>query len=144
MLGLHNHIQICNSNTMSPANENNYEGSPKLQCSTYVVLRVTTKNAFEHIVGLIQSYLTELNMFVKEKEMSSVNARTCLAIIGTTANWCPVSLRKTLHKDLERHMENLQTSGRVDKKFGHHGVPVFLLRKNKMRMDELSHEQAGC
>ncbi len=42
MLGLHNHIQICNSYTMSPVNGNNDEGNPKLQRPTYVVLRVTT------------------------------------------------------------------------------------------------------
>jgi hypothetical protein len=107
MLSLHNHIQICNLYTMSPANRNDDEGNPKLQCPTYVVLRVTTKYAFDHIVGLIQSYLTEMNMFVKEKEMPNLNTRTRLAIIGTTANWCPVSLRKTLHKDLEHHVENL-------------------------------------
>ncbi len=132
MLGLHNHIQICNSYTMSPANRNDDEGNPKLQCLTYVVLQVTTKYAFDHIVGLIQSYLTEMNMFLKEKEMPSLNTRTCLAIIGTTANWCLVSLRKTLHKDLEHHVENLQMSGRVDTKFCHHA------------QDELSHEQAEC
>jgi hypothetical protein len=53
MLGLHNHIQICNSYTMSPANRNNDKGNPELQCPTYVVLWVTTKYAFDHIVGLI-------------------------------------------------------------------------------------------
>ncbi len=138
MLGLHNHIQMCNSYTMSPANGNDDEGNPKLQRPTYVVLQVTTKYAFEHIVGLIQSYLTEMNMFVKEKEMPSFNTRTRLAIIGTTANWCPVSLRKTLHKDLERHVENLQTSNRMDTKFCHHGVSAFLLQKNKMRMPKMN------
>ncbi len=92
MLGLHNHIQICNLYTMSPANGNNEEENPKLQCPTYVVLRVTTKYVFDHIVSLIQSYLTEMNMFVKEKEMPSLNTRTLLAIIGMTADWCPVSL----------------------------------------------------
>ncbi len=138
MCGLHNHIQICNLYTMSPANGNNDEGDPKLQRPTYVVLRVTTKYAFDHIVGLIQSYLTEMNMLVKEKEMPSINTRTHLAIIRTTANWCPVSLRKTLHKDFERHVENLQTSSRVDTKFCHHGVPVFLLWKNKMWMPKMN------
>ncbi len=73
-------------------------------------------------------------MLVKKKEMPSLNTRTRLAIIGTAANWCPVSLRKTLYKDLEHHVENLQTSGWVDAKFRHHGVPAFLLRKNKRRM----------
>jgi hypothetical protein len=107
---------------------------PKLQRPLYVVQRVSTKYAIDHIVGLIQSYLTEMNMFMKEKEMPSLNTRTCLAIIGMTANWCPVSLQKTLHKDLERHAENLQTSGRVDTKFCLHGVPLFLLRKKKMQM----------
>jgi hypothetical protein len=102
------------------------------------MLRVSTKYAFDHIVGLIQSYLTEMNMFVKEKEMSSLNTRTHLAIIGTTANWCPVSLRKTLHKDLELHLENLQTSGWVDTKFCHHGVPALLLRKNKMWIPKMN------
>ncbi len=76
MLGFHNHIQICNSYTMSLANRNNDEGKPKLQCPTYVVLQVITKYAFDHIVGLIQSYLTEMNMSVKEKEMPSLNTRT--------------------------------------------------------------------
>jgi hypothetical protein len=105
MLKLHNHIQICNSYTMSPVNGNDDEGNPKHQRPTYVVLRHTTKYAFDHIFGLIQSYLTEMNMFVKEKEMPSLNTRTCLAIIGTTADWCPVSLWKTLHKDLEHHVD---------------------------------------
>jgi hypothetical protein len=138
MLCLHNHIQICNPYTMSLANGNNDKGNPKLQCPTYVVLRVTTKFAFDHIVGLIQSYPTEMNMFVKEKEMPSLNIRTHLAIIGTTANWCLVSLQKTLHKKLEHHIENLQTSGRVDAKFCHHGVPAFLLWKNKMQMPKMN------
>jgi hypothetical protein len=107
MVGIHNHIHICNLYTMSPENGNDDEGNPKFQCPTYVVLRVTTKYAFDHIVGLIQSYLTEMNMFVKEKEMPSLNTWTCLAIIGTTADWCPVSLRKILHKDLDCHVESL-------------------------------------
>jgi hypothetical protein len=67
MLGLHNHIQICKSYTMSLANRNDDKGNHKLQCPTYVVLQVTTKYAFDHIVGLIQSYLTKMNMFVKER-----------------------------------------------------------------------------
>ncbi len=138
MLGLHNHIQVCNLYTMSPGNRNNDEGNPKLQCPTYVVLRVTTKYAFDHIIGLIQSYLTEMNMFVKQKEMPSLNTRTHTAIIGTTTNWCLVSLRKTLHKDLEHHVENLQTSGWVDTTFCHHGISAFLLRKNKMRMPKMN------
>jgi hypothetical protein len=138
MLVLLNHIQICNLYTMSPANKNDDEGNPKFLCPTNVVLRVTTKYVFDHIVGLIQSYLTEMNMFVKEKEMPSINTRTCLAIIGTTADWCPVSLQKTLHKDLEHHMENLQTSAQVDVKYCHHGVPAFLLWKNKMRMSKIN------
>ncbi len=138
MFGLHNHTQICNLYTMSPANGNKYEGNSKLQRPTYVVLREATKYTFDHIVGLIQSYLTEMNMFVKEEEMPSLNTRTCLAIIRTTANWCLVSLRKTLHKDLEHHVENLQTSSRVDTKFCHHGVPAFLLRKDKMRMPKMN------
>jgi hypothetical protein len=49
MLDLHNHIQICNLYTMSPANGNNDEGNPKLQRPTYVVLWVTTKYDFDHI-----------------------------------------------------------------------------------------------
>ncbi len=134
MLGLHNHIQICNLHTMSPANGNNDKGNPKLQHPTYVLLQATTKYTFDHIVGLIQSYLTEKNMFVKEKEIPSLNTRTRLDIIGTNADRCPVSLWKTLHKDLECLVENLQTSIRVDAKFCHHRVPAFLLRKNKMRM----------
>jgi hypothetical protein len=138
MLGLHNHIQICNSYTMSPANKNDDEGNPKLQPPTYVVLGVTTKYPFDHIVGLIQVYLTRMNMFVKEKEMPSLKTRTRLAIIGRTANWCPASLQKTLHKDLERHMENLQMSSWVDTKFCHHGVPAFLLPKNKMWMPKMN------
>jgi hypothetical protein len=138
MLGLHIHIQICNSYTMSPANENDDEGNPKLQCPIYVVLRITTKYAFDHIVHLIQSYLTEMNMLVKEKEMPSLNTRTCLTIIGTTANWCPVSLWKTLHKDLECHVENLQTSGRGDTRFFHHSIPTFLLQTNKMQMPKMN------
>jgi hypothetical protein len=138
MLGLHIHIQISNLYTMSPANRNNGKGNPKLQRLTYVVLQVTTMYAFDHIVGLIQSYLTEMNIFLEEKEMRSLNTRTRLAIIGMTANWCPVSLRKTLHNDLERQVENIQTSGWVDAKFLQDRVPAFLLLKNKMRMPKMN------
>jgi hypothetical protein len=35
-------------------------------------------------------------------------------------------------------MENLQTSGWVDTKFCHHGVPAFLLWKNKMQMPKMN------
>jgi hypothetical protein len=31
-----------------------------------------------------------------------------------------------------------KTSGRVDTKFCHHGVPTFLLRKNKMWMSKMN------
>jgi hypothetical protein len=113
-------------------------GSPKLQCPTYVVLQVTTTYAFDHIVDLIQSYLTKMNMFAKEKEMPSLNSRTRLAIIGTTTNWCPVSLQKILHKDLERHVEKFQTSGRVDAKVYQNGVPAFLLWRSKMWMPKMN------
>ncbi len=116
MLGLHNHIQISNLYTMSLANGKDDKGNLKLQHPTNMVLWVTTKYACDHIVGLIQSCLTEMNVFVKKKEMLSLNTRICLAIIGTTANWCPVSLQKTLHKDLERHVEKLQMSGQVEAK----------------------------
>jgi hypothetical protein len=57
---------------MIPANRNDDEGNPKLQFLIYVVLQVTTKYAFDHKVSLIQSYLTEMNMFVKEREMPSL------------------------------------------------------------------------
>jgi hypothetical protein len=107
MLRLHIHIQICNSYTMRPAKRDDDEGNPKLPRPTYLVLWVTTKYAFDHIVGLIQSYLTEMNMYVKEMEMPSLNTRARLAVIGTTANWCAVSLWKTLHKDLECHVDRL-------------------------------------
>jgi hypothetical protein len=115
--GLHNHIQINNLYTMSLANGKDDKGNPKLQRPTYAVLQVTTKYAFDHIVGLIQSYLTEMNMFVKEKGMPSLNTRTRLAIIETTADWCPVSLQMMLHNDLVHHMEKLQMSRQVDAEF---------------------------
>jgi hypothetical protein len=70
--------------------------------------------------------------------MPSLNTRARLAIIGTTANWCPVSLQKTLHKDLECHLEKLQMSRLVDAKFCHHGIPTFLLQKNNMRMPKMN------
>ncbi len=56
-------------------------------------------------------------MFVQEKDVQSLNTRTHLATIGTTANCCPVSLWKMLHKYLEHHIEKLQMSGWVDVKF---------------------------
>jgi hypothetical protein len=77
-------------------------------------------------------------VFAKEKEVPSLNTRTHLAIIGTTADWCPVSLWMMLHKDLEHHVERLQMSGQVDAKFQHHRVPAFLLKKNKMQMPKMN------
>ena len=138
MMGLHNHVQIGNSYTMSPANGKDKDGNPKLQRPTYVVLQITTKYVFEHIVGLIQSYLTEMNVYVKEKEIPSLNMKTRRAIIGTTADWCPVSLRITLLKDLEQHVEILQKSARVERRFQGLGVPAFLLRKKNMQMPKMN------
>ncbi len=103
-----------------------------------MVLQVTTKYTFDHIVGLIQSYLTEMNVFVKEKEMPSLNTRTCLAIVGATANLCPVSLRIMLHKDLEHPVEKLQMSSRVNSKFQYHKVPAFLLKTNRIQMPKMN------
>jgi hypothetical protein len=137
-LGLHNHIQISNLYTMSPANGKDEESKLKLQCLTYVVLRITTKYAFEHIIGLIQSYLNEMYIFVKEKEMPSLNTRTCLANIGMTVDWCSVSLWLNLHKDLEQHVEVLQKSGQEEPKYCQMGVPAFLLYKNKMQMPKMN------
>ncbi len=37
-----------------------------------------------------------------------------------------------------RHVENLQSSSWMDDKCNHHGVPAFLLRKNKMRMPKMN------
>jgi hypothetical protein len=70
--------------------------------------------------------------------MLSLNTSTCLAIIVTTATWCPVPLWITLHKDLEWHVGKLQKSGQVDAKFQHNGVPAFLLQKNKMQMPKMN------
>jgi hypothetical protein len=117
MLSLHNHIKISNLYIMSPANMKDDKGNPKLQCPTYVVLWVTTKYIFDHIVCLIQSYLTKMNMFVKEKKIPSLDTMTHLAIIGMTTDWYPESLWKTLHKDLELHVEKLQMSGWMMLKF---------------------------
>jgi hypothetical protein len=73
-----------------------------------------------------------------KRRCRGLNTRTRLAIIGITANWCPVSLQKTLHKDLENHVKKLQTSRQVDIKFCHHRVPAFLLQKNKMRIPKMN------
>jgi hypothetical protein len=35
-------------------------------------------------------------------------------------------------------MENLPTSGQVDTKFCHHGVPAFLLQKDKMQVPKMN------
>ncbi len=71
MLRLHNHIQICNSYTMSMANRNDDEGNLKLQRPTYLMLRVTTKYAFDHTYDLIQSYLPEMNMYEEKGDAKS-------------------------------------------------------------------------
>ncbi len=86
-------------------------------------------------------------MFVKKKEKPSLNTRAHLSIIGMTADWCPVSLRKTLHKDLERHVENQPTDKRPG---GYQILPprgsrlLAPEKQNADAQDELPHEQAGC
>jgi hypothetical protein len=68
MIGLGNYVQIGNAYTMSPAFGTDDEGNPRVQRPTYVVFRVYTKYDFDHIIGLIQSSLYEMNVIVEIKD----------------------------------------------------------------------------
>lgn len=139
MIGLGNYVQISKAYTMSPAFRNDDEGNPKLQRPTYVVLRVTTRYEFVHVIRLIQSSLYDMNTIVKEKDMPSLNTRTRIALVGTTSEWCPVLLRQALSKELAKHAEKLHRSGCLDVKYCNKSVPPFSLHKNKMRMPKMNH-----
>jgi hypothetical protein len=116
---------------MRPAFGKDEEGNPKLQHQTYVVLRVTTLYDFDHVIGLIQSSLYDMNNKVKEKDMPSLNTRTRIAIVGTTSEWWPTSLRQALLKDLKKHAKKLHKSGCLDVKHHNKPVPPFLLHKTR-------------
>ena len=139
MIGLGNYVQIGNAYTMSPAFGTDDDGNPRLQRPTYVVFRVYTKYDFDHVIGLIQSSLYEMNVIVKVKDMPSLNTRTRMALIGTTSEWCPASIHDALSKALTKHAEKLQKSGSLDLKHRHKPVPPFSLRKNKMKMPKMNH-----
>ena len=76
MIGLGNYVQIGNAFTMSPVFGTDNDGNPRVQRPTYVVLQDYTKYDFDHVIGLIQSYLHEINVIVKIKDMPSLNTRT--------------------------------------------------------------------
>ncbi len=114
MIGLGNYVQIGNAYTMSPAFGTDDDGNPRVQRPTYVVFRVYTKYDFDHVIGLIQSSLYEMNVIVKIKDMPSLNTRTRMALIGTTSEWCPVSIHDALSKALTKHAKKLQKSGCLD------------------------------
>ena len=76
MIGLGNYVQIGNAYTMSPAFGTDDDGNPRVQRPTYVVFWVYTKYDFDHVIGLIQSSLYEMNIIVKIKDMPSLNTRT--------------------------------------------------------------------
>jgi hypothetical protein len=144
MLGLHNHIQICNLYTMSPANRKDDEGNPKLQCPTYVVLRVTTKYVFDHIVGLIQSYLTEMNMFVKErryqalnKDSSGYHKNDCQLVPGISPEDSSQGLGASRGKPTDKWPGGYQILSPWD------SCLLALEEQNADAQDEHSHEQAG-
>jgi hypothetical protein len=59
--------------------------------------------------------------------MPSLNIRTWLAIIGMTADRCPVSLQLTLHKDLEQHVDAPQKSGWVESNVPLTGSPSLVV-----------------
>jgi hypothetical protein len=138
MIGLGNYVQIGNAYTMSPIFGTDDDGNPRVQRPTYVVLRVYTKYDFDHVIGLIQSYLHEINIIVKIKDMPSLNTRTRMAIIRTTSEWCPVSLHEALSKALTKHAEKIHKSGCLDIKHWNKPVPPFSLRKNKMKMPKMN------
>jgi hypothetical protein len=139
MIGLGNYVQIGNAYTMSPAFGTDDDGNPRVQRPTYIVFRVYTKYDFDHVIGLIQSSLYEMNVIVKIKDMPSLNTRTRMALIGTTSEWCPVSIHDALSKALTKHAEKLQKSGCLDLKHRNKPAPPFSLRKNKMKMPKMNH-----
>jgi hypothetical protein len=124
---------------MSPAFGTDDDGNPRVQRPTYVVFRVYTKYDFDHVIGLIQSSLYEMNVIVKIKDMPSLNTRTRMALIGTTLEWCPVSIHDVLSKALTKHAEKLQKSGCLDLKHRNKPAPPFSLRKNNMKMPKMNH-----
>ena len=139
MIGLGNCVQIGNAYTMSPAFGTDDNGNPRVQRPTYVVFRIYTKYDFDHVIGLIQSSLYEMNVIVKIKDMPSLNTRTRMAIIGTTSEWCPVSIHEALSKALMKYAEKIHKSGCLDVKHRNKTVPPFSLRKNKMKMPKMNH-----
>jgi hypothetical protein len=96
MMGLANYVQVSNTYTLSPAFGKDAKGNKNLQCLTWVFLRMKTMYLFTHLVGLIQPSLNTLNVSLKEKEMPYLDTKTCITLVGTTNELCPVALQHTL------------------------------------------------
>ena len=62
-----------------------------------------------------------------------------MALIGTTSEWCPVSIHEALFKALTKHAEKIQKSGCLDIKHRNKPAPPFSLQKNKMKMPKMNH-----
>jgi hypothetical protein len=61
IIGLAAYVQGSNVYTLSPVFGKDDKGNNKLQCPTWVFLRVKTMYLFTHLVGLIQPSLNTLN-----------------------------------------------------------------------------------
>jgi hypothetical protein len=137
IMGLANYVQVRNVYTLSPVFGKDNEGNNKLQCPTWVFLRVKTMYIFTHLVGLIQPSLNTLNVSLKEKEMPYLDTKTRFALVETTNKWCPVALQHTLLTASEKHLESMKKEGLHRGEYGNQDLPPFLIRKTKLRLPKL-------
>jgi hypothetical protein len=112
-------------------------GNNKIQRPTWVFLRLKTTYLLSHLVELIQSNLNLINVVLKVKEMPFLDTKTHIAFVGTTNEWCPVSLQLVLTEALEKHADSMQSDGLLWGEFANRGLPPFLIRKTKLRIPKL-------
>ena len=69
--------------------------------------------------------------------MPFLDTKTHIAFVGTTNEWCPVSLQLVLAEALEKHADSMQSDGLLRGEFANRGPPPFLIRKTKLRVPKL-------
>jgi hypothetical protein len=62
---------------------------------------------------------------------------TRFALVGTTNEWCLVTLQLTLLTVLEKHLESMKKEGLLHGEYGNQDLPPFLIRKTKFKLPKL-------
>jgi len=110
LLELSNHDQVSNSWGLAPVWGNDREGKPKKQPSFFVHIKIHTKFDIGWLFGHIMGRLGDEEILLKVKHFPYLDAKTRIAIVGTSNDFCPAALLDRLHEGLSKHEAWIQAN----------------------------------